>query len=154
MNEFVIIDKNLRDLHSKNGVIEINTNLREKIDFVVGEFLNKYNGVEYTLDFNLNVHNHHRSYYNDLNIVKLYYTIDIISSNIFQLGKIPYSTINFSEYYKMASELLLLFKYCGIELENKGNGIIPESDLTQVIIPMSYVNKNYKTKYPSFEFVY
>lgn len=154
MNEFVIIDKKFNQLRSKNGVIEVNTNLHEKLVFVVGEFLNKYNGIEYSLDINLNEENNRRSYYNDLNIIKLYYTIDIIASNIFQLGKIPYRTINPSEYYKMASELLLLCKYCGIELENKRNGIIPESDLTQVIIPMSYVNKNYKTKYPSFEFVY
>lgn len=154
MNEFVIIDKKFNQLRSKNGVIEVNTNLHEKLVFVVGEFLNKYNGIEYTLDVNLNVENNRRSYYNDLNIIKLYYTIDIITSNISQLEKIPYSTFNLSEYCKMASELLSLYKYCGIELENKCNGIIPESDLTQVIIPMSYVNENYKTKYPSFEFVY
>lgn len=154
MNEFVIIDKKFNQLRSKNGVIEVNTNLHEKLVFVVGEFLNKYNGIEYSLDINLNEENNRRSYYNDLNIIKFYYTIDIITSNISHYEKTPYRTFNPYEYYKMASELLLLYKYCGIELENKGNGIIPESDLTQVIIPMSYVNKNYKTKYPSFEFVY
>lgn len=148
--EFTIVNQYHETIRSKNGVIEINKDLYDKLNFIFNELMMKYHDcylevincdeVLYKLNYNTKVMKH-------------YYTINITSRN-----QIAYE-LSLLLIHNISSEFITLMKYCGVEWEHKIFGFMSGSynyynNLNDIIIPISYYSKSSKSDEPKLHFNY
>lgn len=148
--EFTFVNQYHETVWSKNGVIEINKDLYDKLDFIFNELMMKYPDC-YLEVINCDEVSHKLNY--NTKVMKHYYTINITSRNQITYELSPILIHNIS------SEFITLMKYCGVEWEHKKFCIMSGSynyynNLNDIIIPISYYSKSSKSDEPKLHFDY
>ena len=147
--EFTIVNQYHETVWSKNGFIEINKDLYDKLNFIFNELMMKYHDCYLEV---INCDEIFSPIDYDTKVMKHYYTINVTSRNRISYELSPMLIHNIS------GELVTLMKYCGVEWEHKKlygtSSYKVYSDLSDIIIPVSYYSISFRYENPKSTFNY